>query len=116
MPLRFNDCYSISNSLSMVPADYNPKIPYSDILTQFDFHLKYDKNHRIIFSGKFGSGKTTFLHHYFEENKDNFVPIYLYPVNYSISSNEDIFELIKYDILLELLSKDDILNIENTKF
>ena len=31
--------------------------------------------------------------------------IHQYPTNYSVSTNEDIFEYIKFDILYELLSK-----------
>lgn len=31
---------------------------------------------------------------------------YLYPVNYSLHSNSDVYEIIKYDIILELISKE----------
>ena len=65
----------------------------------------------------YGVGKTTFLDHFFnsENQKKNFETekfkvIHLYPVNYSISTTEDIFKYIKIDILYELLTnhKDDI--------
>ncbi|MBN2615966.1 MAG: hypothetical protein JXR71_09765 [Bacteroidales bacterium] len=56
-----------------------------------------------MFSSKFGNGKTTFLKNFFESNPD-YNAIHLYPVNYSVARNEDIFELIKYDILFELLA------------
>ncbi|PKP31016.1 MAG: hypothetical protein CVT99_11025 [Bacteroidetes bacterium HGW-Bacteroidetes-16] len=70
----------------------------------FDNHLKLNNNKRIVFSSRFGNGKTTFLKKFFKEhNKYN--AIHLYPVKYSVASNEDIFELIKYDILFELLTK-----------
>jgi len=85
------------------------------LLQDFLNHLELEGNNDIIFSAPFGTGKTYFL-------KEDFVPkceeqynaIHLYPVNYSVSSNEDIFELIKYDILFELVLKykDSIQNID----
>ncbi|WP_333862804.1 P-loop NTPase fold protein [Sphingobacterium sp.] len=85
------------------------------LLQDFLNHLRLEGNNDIIFSAPFGTGKTYFL-------KEDFVPkceeqynaIHLYPVNYSVSSNEDIFELIKYDILFELVLKykDSIENID----
>jgi len=76
--------------------------------SRFQEHLLEPANQRTIFSGKFGSGKTIFLNDFFKENKSLFLPIVLHPVNYSIASNEDIFEYIKYDILLELLPHLDL--------
>ncbi|UJP65124.1 P-loop NTPase fold protein [Mongoliitalea daihaiensis] len=70
----------------------------------FRKHLDDPDNVRIIFSAPFGSGKTTFLKDFFIENKNEYQAFHLYPVNYSVSSNEDIFELIKYDILFHFLS------------
>ena len=72
---------------------------------QFDSHLQLKGNDRIIFSGKFGIGKTYFLDKYFKNN-ESFEVINLFPINYSVASNKDIFELIKHDILFELLKKD----------
>jgi|JI7StandDraft_1071085.scaffolds.fasta_scaffold15738_3 hypothetical protein len=70
----------------------------------FSQHLELLENERIIFSGRFGIGKSTFLNHYFEKAKENYNVIHLYPVNYSVLQNEDIFKYIKYDILLRLLT------------
>lgn len=70
---------------------------------EFEAHLNLPGNHRIFFSGPFGIGKTYFLKDFFEKSKD-FVSIHLYPVNYSVAQNEDIFELIKYDLLHSLIS------------
>jgi len=67
-------------------------------------HLSLEQNQRLIFSSRFGNGKTTFLKNIFEKNTE-YNSIHLYPINYSVASNEDIFELIKYDILFELLTK-----------
>lgn len=69
----------------------------------FEKHLSDEKNLRIIFSAPFGSGKTTFIKEFFKEKEDIFQAFHLYPVNYSASSNSDIFELIKYDILFHFL-------------
>lgn len=72
-----------------------------------DFKEKLDSNSKLLFSGVFGSGKTTFINDFFERNsvKDEYQSIHIYPVNYSTVSNQDIFELIKYDILFQLLGK-----------
>ncbi|MFC2152968.1 NTPase KAP, partial [Bacteroidota bacterium] len=78
-------------------------IPIDNPKSLFDQHLKLENNFRIFFSGAFGIGKTFFLKKYFSENK-SYLPIHIFPINYHINTNEDIFELIKYDILLELVS------------
>jgi hypothetical protein len=65
------------------------------------------ENNKIIFSAKFGTGKTTFINNFFEQSK-KYKIIKILPVNYSVASNEDIFELIKYDIILQLMEWDDI--------
>lgn len=73
----------------------------------FKKHLDALHNQRIIFSGAFGIGKTYFLNDYFSaEHGGKYVAVKLAPVNYSVSSNEDIFQLIKYDILFELIASE----------
>lgn len=74
---------------------------------EFTQHLNIPNNERIIFSARFGMGKTTFLKWFFEqdENKKKYNLIHLFPVNYSVANNEDIFRYIKYDIIVELLKK-----------
>lgn len=82
------------------------RISTTNIGIEFGKHLSLNANERIIFSGKFGSGKTTFLNDFFnQEEYKNYHVIKLYPIHYSISSNEDIFEYIKFDILFQLLSQ-----------
>ncbi|MDW7694755.1 P-loop NTPase fold protein [Flammeovirgaceae bacterium SG7u.111] len=71
---------------------------------RFGKHL--EENNRIFFSGIFGIGKTHFLRSFFDKRKDAIVAIRLSPVSYSVSRNEDIFELIKTDILLQLLAQE----------
>ncbi len=73
---------------------------------EFKTHLELPGNARTILSGKFGSGKTTFLRHFFSKNQAEFISLTVYPVNYSIATNEDIFRYIKYDLLFELLRND----------
>jgi len=90
--------------MSIHKIDY---IPSETQAKEFDSFLKRENNAKLIFSAKFGSGKTTFLKNFFHNN-EQYIPIFIYPVNYSIVSNEDIFELIKYNILLQLLSIGDI--------
>lgn len=68
-------------------------------------------NNKIVLSAPFGSGKTTFLREFFDTEKNRTDrAIFVYPINYSVVSNEDIFELIKYDILSQMLRWDDITN------
>lgn len=89
----------------MIPAtEINIEKPASDFLE----HLT--SNNRILFSGAFGIGKTFFLKQFFEiqEIKANYNVFHLFPINYQISTNEDIFELIKYDIVFHLLGVDGI--------
>lgn len=80
------------------------EIPFED----FQKHLGLKDNYRIIFSGIFGIGKTTYIKDFFgnTENKEKYEAIHLFPVNYSVASNEDIFELVKFDILFQLLTKE----------
>lgn len=74
-------------------------IPIDDAVLDFSFHLS---NHpRTILSAGFGEGKSFFLDRCKSE-LSNFTFITLYPVNYQVVSNEDIFELVKRDILFQL--------------
>lgn len=81
----------------LIPID----VPKSD----FTHFLSIDNNKRIFFSGKFGIGKTFFLQKFFEEHQNDYDAYHLFPVRYQITSNENIIELLKYDILIELLKK-----------
>ena len=73
--------------------------------TDFEKFLTED-NKRVFFSGPFGIGKTYFLKEFFNTwHKDEYDVYHLFPVNYQISSNENIVEFLKYDILVELLKK-----------
>ncbi len=86
------------------------KIPIDTVEKVFEDFLVMENNSRVFFSGPFGIGKTFFLNEFFESRKDKYDVFHLYPINYQINSNEDILELIKYDILVELLKKNkDIL-------
>ena len=85
----------------------------SEITRFYDF-INQEDNTNIIFSGKFGIGKTYFINKFFEEHKDEYIYLYLSPVNYSIASNEDIFEYIKVDILLQLFEKTTI-NLQSSQ-
>ena len=84
------------------------EIPIDEQINDFYNHLSY--NDRIIFSAKFGDGKTYFLNKFFEEYSDEYEVIRLYPVNYQVEDNKDIFELIKKDILVHLLANDLVEN------
>jgi len=81
------------------------KISLTSVVQDFKKHITRQDNRRILFSAKFGAGKSTFLDDYFSLNENDFIVLKLYPVNYSVASNEDVFELIKYDLFSELLAK-----------
>lgn len=72
----------------------------------FEKHLQ--DSDRIFFSGIYGLGKTTFLKNRFNRKtgdlNDKYIAFHLFPVNYSVASTKDIFELIKYDLLYQLIT------------
>lgn len=74
-------------------------------LDEFKNHLEHAD--RMILSARFGDGKSFFLQKV-REDKERFGEyefITIYPVNYVVASNEDIFEYIKRDILIQLTCK-----------
>lgn len=81
-------------------------ISIDEQLENFDATIK--NNSRLFFSAKFGDGKTTFLNKFKENKESDYKIITLFPINYQIVENNDIFELIKRDILLQLLMLEDI--------
>lgn len=87
----------------MEVADKIIKIETTEILNDFKQHLELVNNKRILFSGPFGTGKSTFLKEFSDNEKDAFFYLKIFPVNYSVSANEDVFELIKFDLLLQLM-------------
>ncbi|WP_459212496.1 P-loop NTPase fold protein [Aquimarina rhabdastrellae] len=72
---------------------------------RFNEHLLIEGNDHIIFSGIFGIGKTYFLKDFFKD-RDEYEVFTISPVNYSISSNDDVINYIKYDLAFQLLGKD----------
>jgi len=83
------------------------EIPIDDEIESFRIHL--ENNCRVVLTGQFGDGKTYFLKEMQKALADKYYFVTLYPVNYSVARNEDIFEYIKRDILLRL-AKEGILN------
>ena len=79
-------------------------------LKRFETHL--ENNPRTIFSAKFGDGKSYFLREYIEQHKENTVFVVLHPINYSVSENEDVFEYIKRDILVDLVRRKEFKEVE----
>jgi hypothetical protein len=81
----------------------NNYIRLSTVVEEFDNHIIAPTNKRTLFSARFGAGKSTFIKDFFDNKFDDYIVLKLYPVNYSVASNEDVFELIKYDLFTELL-------------
>lgn len=80
-----------------------------------DFKQYLDVNSRCILSAKFGNGKSYFINQFIEKYSDEYLFIPIYPVNYQVMDNKDIFELIKRDILIRLLSN-DLVCVDNLNF
>jgi hypothetical protein len=72
---------------------------------KFKNHL--DNSSKVFFSGAYGMGKTTYLQNRFNKEegdlRQEYIAFHLFPVNYVVADNKDIFELIKYDLLYQLL-------------
>lgn len=77
-------------------------IPVDKTIEEFMKHLW--AHPRTILSASYGDGKSYFLKKFEEHNdmKGYFVFLKLYPVNYQVVENRDIFELIKYDLIFQL--------------
>ena len=67
-----------------------------------EFFHKMENENRIILSASFGEGKSYFLNRFQERYPNEFHFITVFPVNYTISSNEQILEYIKRDIIFQL--------------
>lgn len=87
-------------------------IPIDDAIEDFRTHLL--AHPRTIFSAEFGDGKSYFLQRFIEEPsiQEQFVFLKLFPVNYQVVENRDIFELIKYDLLFQLFLNGMIPKVE----
>ena len=83
------------------------QIPLDDEIRKFREHL--ENNPMVVFSASFGDGKTTFLETLKDADEmENYFFVTLHPVNYSVAKNEDVFEYIKRDILLQLANGDKL--------
>lgn len=83
-------------------SNTNQEVALDEVSKKFQAHLNVENNFRIIFSGKYGTGKSFFLNRYFDARKEKYNKFLISPVNYVVSSNDDIFELIKVDIIKQL--------------
>ncbi len=72
-----------------------------------DFAQYLETTDRIILSAKFGDGKTYLLNELRKDEamQDKYEFFTIYPVNYSVAKNEDVFEYIKRDIIVQLHKK-----------
>lgn len=76
-----------------------------------DFKQVFENESRIIFSAKFGDGKSYFLNEFinsYDEKKNDYYFITLHPVNYVVEKNRDVIEYIKRDILFQLIKDNRI--------
>lgn len=77
-------------------------IPVKCAIQDFREHLKCHP--RTILSARYGDGKSYFLDAFMNDMdvRNEFQFIKLYPVNYQVLENRDVFEVIKYDILMQM--------------
>lgn len=76
-----------------------------------DFKQVFENESRIIFSARFGDGKSYFLKEFmksYEDKKNDYYFITLHPVNYVVEENRDVIEYIKRDILFQLIKDDRV--------
>lgn len=91
-------------------------IDNNSVKAAFKAHLDLEQNKRILFSAPFGAGKSYFVREFFEGDAA-YINIKLFPVDYSVASNEDLLEIIKHDLLSALISyHEDALNLEENDF
>lgn len=79
-----------------------------------DFSQYLETTDRIILSAKFGDGKTYLLNELRKDEamQDKYEFFTIYPVNYSVAKNEDVFEYIKRDIIVQLHERKLLDNID----
>ena len=75
-------------------------------ISEFSDYL--DNNCRCVLSARFGDGKSFFLNEVRQKLSDRYIFLTIYPVNYQVAENKDIFEYIKRDILLQILMSSEI--------
>lgn len=76
-----------------------------------DFKKVFENESRIIFSARFGDGKSYFLNEFmksYDEKDNDYYFITLHPVNYVVEENRDVIEYIKRDILFQLIKDNRI--------
>lgn len=78
-------------------------IPMDNAIKEFGLHLK--SHPRTILSAKFGDGKSTFLNAAEKKLKNRLLFLKIFPVNYQVADNLDVFDLIKRDLLYQLYEK-----------
>jgi hypothetical protein len=94
----------MATSITTSDQPKEEKFPIQELFFK-NFKAKLDKNSRLLFSGKFGVGKSYFLQEFFQKNQDKYNCVHLSPVYYSTAKNEDIFQSIEADIFVHLLDK-----------
>lgn len=75
-------------------------IPLDDAIKAFEKHLK--SHPRTMLSARFGDGKSFFLATAEKKLKNRCAFLTIYPVNYQVAENQDIFEYIKRDLLFQM--------------
>lgn len=78
-------------------------IPLDGSIKEFEKHLH--SHPRTILSARFGDGKSFFLASAEKELKNQYVFLKIYPVNYQVAENQDIFEYIKRDLLFQMYAQ-----------
>lgn len=84
------------------------KIPLTKELEAFNIHLQH--NNRVVLSAKFGDGKSTFLDTFKQTYSKDYKFVEIHPLGYAIAPNNNIFEYLKRDILLQLVGEKEALD------
>lgn len=89
------------------------EVPIDEVSQKFQKHLTLDGNTRIVLSGRYGIGKSYFIRRFFELREAAYNTVFISPANYVVSNNEDIFELIKVDIIIQLFTNNYLIPKKN---
>ncbi|MDE0243544.1 MAG: P-loop NTPase fold protein [Candidatus Kaiserbacteria bacterium] len=80
-------------------------IPIDPLFDHFKHHLEMLRNSRILFSGKFGIGKTFFIERFFKQYEEYYFWVRLRPTAYQIVGSEVLIETMKEDLMISIMEQ-----------
>lgn len=103
--LHYSNPGQMDENVFVYYTQFDKTVDIKNPFESFGSHIDLMDNAKILFSAPYGQGKSIFLNYFFEEHSSLYEVFKVFPVNYAISHNEDVFKYIKTEILFQLLSK-----------